>query len=222
MATKKTAEPKSKNKGKATKPKTQTKKREPPKREQAVIVRRNASPMRTRDVRATRQEPKRAQAEGERTPLTERIDSMGGSHVTASIGAGMAGSALAVAAVGKGWVGPKTGAGILMGAGAVGMVAGWWLEWDHLMTAGAGLAAAGTFSVANQVSVEAYDALEKRAAEKRAEKEAEEEEKEQQKRLAEARAVIEEDAKKKQRNARRIVILDRDGRPIGGSQPATA
>ena len=219
MATKKTAEPK--DKGKAKKTKTQTKKREPPK-ETAIILRRNASSMRTRDVRAPAREPKTERAEGERAPLTERIDNMGGSHVTASIGAGMAGSALAVAAVGKGWVGPKTSAGILMGAGAVGMVAGWWLESDHLMTAGAGLAAAGTFSVANQVSVEAYDALEKRAAEKRAKNEAEEEDEEQEKRLAEARALIEKEGKKKQRNARRIVILDRDGNPIGGSQPTTA
>ena len=112
-------------------------------------------------------------------------------------------------AVGQGWLGPKTSAGILIGAGVATIGAGWYWEWDHMMSMGAGLTAAGTFSLANQLSVDGYRAMEKRAQEKRAKAEAEKEEKEHQKRVADARALIQAEEKKK-RNARRIVLVDQD------------
>ena len=66
----------------------------------------------------------------------------------------------------------------------------------------------------NQVSVDAYEAMEKRAEEKRARKEAEESAKEREKRLADARALLEAEKQQKTRNARRFVILDENGESL--------
>ena len=85
--------------------------------------------------------------------MTERMQDMGGTHVAAGLAAGTLGNALGVMLVGLGWVGPKTTAGVLMGTGAATTAAGYYWEADHVMTAGAGLTAAGTFSLVNQYAV---------------------------------------------------------------------
>ena len=181
-------------KGKA-KTTRKSKKREPPAK---MIIRRNAAPVRSRTV--VKQEE-----ESEREALTHRIEGMDGSHVAAGIGAGALANVLGVITVGRGWIGPKTTAGLLMGAGALTTAAGYYWERDHMMAAGVGVATAGAFSIANQVAIDAYEAMEKRADEKRAKQEAEKEAK----RLAEARALL--DKHNQTRNARRFVVLDQDG-----------
>ena len=163
-----------------------------------MIIRRNAAPVRrTRDDEAA-----------ERRPLTTRIDEMGGSHVAAGVGFGALGNVMGVVAVGQGWIGPKTTAATLMGVGTAATAAGWYTERDHLMAAGIGLTAAGAFSISNQLAVDAYEAMEKRAEEKRAKKEAARAEEERAKRLAEARALLEKEEKEKPRNARRVVVVN--------------
>ena len=174
-----------------------SKKREPPAK---MIIRRNAAPARAR--------PAPVAEEPERTALSERIESMDGSHVAAGVGVGALANVLGVITVGRGWVGPKTTAGLLMGAGALTTAAGYYWERDHMMAAGVGVATAGAFSIANQVAIDAYEAMEKRADEKRAKQEAEKEAK----RLAEARALLERH--NQTRNARRLVVLDQDGEVI--------
>ena len=144
--------------------------------------------------------------------MAERIDNMGTSHVVAAATAGAISSALAVAAVGQGWVGPKTSAGILLGAGAATTAYGWHAEHDHVMMAGAGVTAAGAVSLANQLAIDGYESIQKRAAKKKAEKKAEDEAKDKAERLADARALLAEE-EKKQPNAQRIVILNEDGAP---------
>lgn len=201
--------PKSKKKDKG-KGKAEAKK---PKKRAAVILRRNAAPSRARA-------PDKAEAlakadDDARTPIVERIEDMGGSHVAAAVIGGSIGNVVGVIAAAQGWIGPKWAAGVLMGGGLSAMAAGWYWEKDHVMATGAGVTAAGAFSMVNQVAVDAYEAVERKAEEKRARKEAEEAEKERKKRLDDARALLEDEAKKKAtRNARRIVILDRDGEPI--------
>ena len=195
---KKKAATRGRAKGKASTAK-KSKKREPPAK---MIIRRNAAPVRAR--KAAREE----EEESERQALTERLEGMDGSHVAAGIGAGALANVLGVITVGRGWVGPKTTAGILMGTGAVTTAAGWYWERDHMMAAGVGMATAGAFSIANQVAIDAYEAMEKRAEERRAKQEAEKEAK----RLAEARALLEKH--NQTRNARRFVVLDQDGEVI--------
>ncbi len=146
--------------------------------------------------------------------MTTRVDDMSGSHVASGIGAGTLANAVGVLMVGKGWIGPKLTAGLLMGTGVATAAAGWYWEMDHMMAAGAGVATAGTFSMTNQLAVDAYMAMEERAAEKRKKAAAEEESKEREKRLADARALLAEEKKKQQRNGRRIVVLDQNGDPI--------
>lgn len=210
MASKKTKKTAPERKGKVkvkAKNKAETGKRkgEPPVK---MIIRRNAAPKRARA-------PSDDQEERERKALTERMDEMGGSHVAAGVGAGAIGNVLGVIAVGKGWVSPKWTAGLLMGSGAATMAAGWYWEWDHVMAVGAGMTTAGAFSITNQLAVDAYEAMETKAAEKRKKREEEEAEKERLKRLADARELLEAEAeKKKTRNARRIVILDGNGEPL--------
>lgn len=70
---------------------------------------------------------------------------MGSSHVAAGIGAGTLANAVGVLLVGKGWVGPKLTSALLMGAGAATAAAGWYWDMDHMLAAGTGVAAAGTF-----------------------------------------------------------------------------
>ena len=150
----------------------------------------------------------------ERPSLAQRVDEMGATHVGAAAAAGAVASALAVTAVAKGWVQPKTSAGILLTAGAATSAAGWHLERDHLMMAGAGVTVAGAFSMANQLSSDAYDKLEERAEKRREKKAAEEAEKDKAKKLAEAKAILAEAEKEKakggRRNAQRILILQDD------------
>lgn len=154
-----------------------------------------------------------AEPESERTPIQERVQEMGGVHVAAGVGAGALGNMLGVLAVGKGWLGPKTTASILVGSGAAAATAGYFWESDHLMAAGAGLAAAGTFSLSNQYAIDAYESVEERAKEKREERER----KDMQKRLAEARLLIEAEKKEQIRRngARHVVVLDAQGNEIG-------
>lgn len=194
MATKtKKTESRSKSKGKTGTSKT--KQREPTTK---MVIRRNAVPARTRQT-------SKSEEESERTALTERVEGMDGTHVAAVIGAGTLANVLAVIAVGRGWIGPKVIAGLCIGAGAATTAGGWYWERDHMMAAGVGMAAAGAFSIANQVSIDAYESMEKRAEEKKAKKEAEAEAK----RLADARALLEQH--KQTRNAHRLVVLDQDG-----------
>ena len=195
-AKKKKAATRGKSRGTASSRKS--KKREPPAKK--MIIRRNAAPARAR--------PAPVAEEPERTALSERIESMDGSHVAAGVGIGALANVLGVITVGRGWIGPKTTAGLLMGAGALTTAAGYYWERDHMMAAGVGVATAGAFSIANQVAIDAYEAMEKRADEKRAKQEAEKEAK----RLAEARALLERH--NQTRNARRLVVLDQDGEVI--------
>lgn len=159
-----------------------------PKPTPKMIIRRNAAP------RSAPVEP-----ESERTPITERLQDMGSTHVAASIGAGVAGNALGVLAVGQGWIGPKLTASLIMGGGVATTAAGYYWEADHMMAAGAGLTAAGTFSLVNQYAVDAYEATERRAQEKREKREFE-------KRRADARTLLPVDST--QTANRRLNILD--------------
>ena len=171
-----------------------------------TVIRRNAAP-------ATVDVSDEVADTAERTALTAHIDEMGGSHMAAGIGAGAVGNAASILMVGQGLIGPKWAATLLMGTGAAATAAGWYWEMDHLMAAGIGITASGAFSVANQLAVEAHDAIEKRAEEKRARRDAEASDKARAQRLAEARALLEAE-KNKTRNAARFVILDEDGQPL--------
>ncbi len=170
-----------------------------------VVIRRNAAPRRA--------EPDAEVETDGRTPLTERFEEMGGSHAAAAVGAGAVGNVLGVIAVGQGWIGPKLTAGLMMGSGAATTAAGWYWDADHLMAAGAGLTTAGAFSLTNQYAVDAYEAMEKKAEEKREKAAAERAQTEKARRLAEARALLATEAKKT-RNGRRIVVMDDDGEVI--------
>jgi hypothetical protein len=103
---------------------------------------------------------------GEDDSLKARIEQMSAAHVVTGLGAGAVGNALGVLIVGQGWLGPKAAAGLLMGTGAAAATAGYFMESDHVMVAGAGLSVAGTFSLANQYAVYAYEEAERRAEEK--------------------------------------------------------
>jgi len=157
--------------------------------------------------------PSEAEAGRPRRTLSERVAGMGASHVVAAVGSGTAFTALSVTAVGQGWIGGKTSAGIMMGVGTATAAVGVYGEHDHLMMAGAGVAAAGAVSMANQLAVDGYEAVEKRAAERKAKKQAEKEAQEAAEKLAEARALVEAEDKKR-RNAQRIVITDEYGNPM--------
>lgn len=194
------------SKGKAAR-KNDQKKREPPKND---ARRRNAAPVpaTTRPV----VDAVDTSAEDERRAFTERMDEMGGSHMGACVAAGALGNALGVVMVGQGWIPPKLIATLMIGAGAATTGAGWYWDMDHMMAAGAGVTAAGAFSMANQVAVDAYEAMEKRADEKRAEREAKQAAADEAKRLAEARALLEAE-KNRTRNGRRFVLVDENGDP---------
>ncbi len=77
------------------------------------------------------------------------------------------------------------------------------------MAAGVGLTTAGAFSMTNQIAVDAYEAMQKKAKEKREKAEAAQAEKDKAERLAEARALLEAEGNKP-RNGRRIVVMDED------------
>lgn len=100
--------------------------------------------------------------------IRARVGGMGESHVVSGLGAGALGNALGLLVVGQGWLGPKTYAAIVMGTGAAATTAGYKWESDHLMAAGAGLAVAGTFSLANAYALQGLEAGEKLVAEKQA------------------------------------------------------
>ena len=99
-AKKKKAATRGKSRGTASNRKS--KKREPPAKK--MIIRRNAAPARAR--------PAPVAEEPERTALSERIESMDGSHVAAGLGIGALANVLGVITVGRGWIGPKTTAGL--------------------------------------------------------------------------------------------------------------
>jgi hypothetical protein len=151
-----------------------------------MVIRRNAAP------RAPEPEPEPEATEPKRKAMRERVKSMGGSHVAAGIGAGALGNVLGVIAVGQGWLGPKTTAGILMGTGAAATTAGYVWSMDHVMAAGAGLTAAGTFSLVNQAAIYAYEADERKAKEKADKKAKEEAEVEKLKKIADAQRQLAE------------------------------
>lgn len=211
MATKKKA---AARKGKAgTKKKAATKKRAPPTKAKAktstraskpqMVMKRNDRAAQTRQTRSVHAPPEEV-----RTPLAERVQCMGATHVAACIGTGAAGNVLALTSVVKGWAGPKTSALALFGAGTAATAAGYYWEMDHVMAGGAGAMAAGAFSVANVLAVEAYGRMEEKEKEDD-EKEAKEEEA---KELAKARKLIADT--EKQRNGRMFVAVDDDGKPL--------
>lgn len=202
MAAKKSkAAPAKKGKSKAATTKNKT--REPPPK---MLIRRNAAPIRSKSSSTKNDEPSR-------TSMGERFDGMGGSHVAAGIGAGALGNICGIVAVGQGWVGPKITAGLLMGTGVAATAAGWYWEMDHMMAAGAGLTTAGAFSMTNQIAVDTYEAMEKKAEERQQKGKKEADAKEREKRLADARALLAAE-QGKQRNTRRIVVMDQNGEPI--------
>ncbi len=160
-------------------------------------------------IRNARHAPAVVDDDDERNAFGDRLEEMGGSHVAAGVGAGTLGTALGVTLVGKGWIGPKLTAGLLAGTGLAASAAGYYWDADHLMAAGAGLAAAGTFSLANQYAIDTYEALEKKAKEKRKKTAEAVAEKEERDRVEAARETLAEDGKR--RNGRRLVIVDSDG-----------
>ena len=200
----------------ARKKNTARQRKPPPK----LRIRRNAAPANAPPVRnaappAPRRNaaPKRQSApnvkeaeEDTRAPMKDRLQNMDGSHVAAGLAAGAIGNTIGVLLVGQGWASPKATAGVLIGTGGAATAAGYWWEADHLMAAGAGLATAGTFSLANQYAVDAYESLEQKAKDKK-----EAREKEQlQKLLAETRS----GGKEAQRNgAPRLTIVNTDDQP---------
>lgn len=188
----------------AAKPKTNSRQTDP-----KMIVKNNNTKPATKSKPKPQTKPKgnSAGVEEERAPILERVSNMGGSHVAAVAASGVVCNALGVLSIGKGWTGPKTTAGLMMGAGAVATGSGWYWDMDHVMAMGVGATAAGAFSMANILAVDTYDAMEKRAAEKRKKLQTEEEAKDKQKRLVEARALIAAE-NKKHRNARRITIAN--------------
>ncbi|MCG8422062.1 MAG: hypothetical protein MJE77_29415 [Proteobacteria bacterium] len=146
--------------------------------------------------------------EGESRPsIRERLQEMGGTHAAAGAAAGTVGTMLGVFVAGMGWIKPKNTAGILLGTGAATTTAGYLLNRNHLMAAGTGLAAAGTYSLINQYSVDAYEALEEKDKKKTEERE----KAEKQKLLAAAREAAKH---ANQRNASEAVqhlrIVDAD------------
>ena len=210
MATKKKG---AARKGKASTKKKTTKKRAPPTKAKAqtstraskppMVMKRNDRAAQERQTRSVRTPPEEV-----RTPLAERVQNMGATHVAACIGTGAAGNVLAMTSVVKGWAGPKASALALFGAGTAATAAGYYWEMDHMMAGGAGAMAAGAFSMANVLAYEAYGRMEEREKEEDAEEAKEEEEKE----LAKARKLI-ADAEKK-RNGRVFVAVDDDGKPL--------
>jgi hypothetical protein len=195
------AKPRAKTKPKArangTKPKPETR----PK----MIVHDNTS-NRARRTTAAVPDPEPAADTG--TSIAERVNDIGGTHVATGAGVGIIGQALAVVATGKGWIGPKVTAVTLLGTGGATTAAGLYFEKGHLTAAGVGLTAAGALSLTNQLAVDAYESIERRADEKRKKAEEERVAGEHAKKLDEARALLE--AEKKHRNARRIEIIEPD------------
>lgn len=181
----------------------------PPVRNAAPAApRRNAAPTVPRRNAAPRRQPASPapEARDERTPMKERLQSMDGSHAAAGLAAGAIGNTIGVLLVGQGWASPKATAGVLIGTGGAATAAGYWWEADHLMAAGAGLATAGTFSLANQYAVDAYESLEKRARDK---KEALEKE-QREKLLTEAEARAEAKQATQRNGAPRLTIVHTD------------
>lgn len=158
----------------------------------AMIIRRNDTMMTTRS--SLEQEP-------ESRTLGERVEDMGVSHVAAVATGAALSTAVVIGLVANGTLSPKTGAACQIGVGTAATAYGYHAEHDHLMMAGVGIASAGAFSMANQLAIDGYEALEKRAEARKAKK---------------AEEAKKEDAEKakKQRNARRIVVLDDDGREL--------
>lgn len=160
-------------------------------RNTGMVLRRNSTTLRTCSSSPDLEE---------RTPFAQRIENMDGSHVASAAAAGVLSSAAAVSAVAQGWLGPGACAAILMGTGAATAAYALYNEHDHLMMAGAGIASAGAFSMAHQLSVSGYEKIEKRNAEQKAKK-------------AAAAAKAEAEKKKQTRNAR-LVILDSQGQRL--------
>lgn len=155
-----------------------------------VKIRNNARPSPTKDE----------QSEKERRKLSERMREMDASHALIATAAGTIGNALSVLLVGLGWASPKATAGVLMGTGAATAAAGYYWEADHAMVAGAGLTTAGTWSLAQQYAVDAYEAIENRLEDKKA--------KDDQKQLAGASDQKPESAKPRNAAPRLIVVRD--------------
>jgi hypothetical protein len=132
-----------------------------------------------------------------------------GSHVVAGVGAGAVATTLGVAVVGKGWIGPKWTAGILVGTGALTAGAGYMLEAEHLMAAGVGVASTGVLQLANQVTVDMFEASERKEAEERA----------RERRAQRARELLASEAGKGNQRNRRVVIIDEDGYEMIGHDP---
>ena len=194
---------------------SQTKPAKParPRRREAppqLVIRNNSKP--TRAAALAPAPAEQSDDNDERAPILERIGDMGGTHLLAGIGGGVCGQAIALATVSNATLGPKTAAGVVMGAGGLTTGTGWYLDMDHVMAAGIGMTAAGTLALTNQLAADAYESIEKRAEDKRKKKDAEESDKRHAKALAEARALIEAEDKK-HRNARYIEIRDPSAPP---------
>lgn len=158
--------------------------------ESAMIVRRN-------DTMLSTQSALDHDSDGRRR-LGERIDNMGASHVAATATAASISSALAYGAIAKGLVRPMNSAVAQIAVGTAAAVIGHRGDHDHIMMAGAGIASAGVFSMANQLAVGGYEAIEKRA----------------EKRKAEKNAAEKDDKNKKTRNARRLIVVSPNTIPV--------
>ena len=183
-------------------------KAKPPPEPPVMVIRRNAAP---RPAIARK-------ARSERKAMAKRMQSMDASHVAVGVGAGAVGSIAGVVVVGQGWLSPKATAGVITGTGVATTTAGYLMESDHVMVAGAGLTAAGVFSLANQYAIEAYEGMEKRAEDKKEEAKAKELAEGKQGQTSSQNSQNGQADKPKQaahlRNGRRLIVIDGDGNPV--------
>ena len=89
----------------------------------------------------------------------ERMNELTIAHAAAGIGAGALGRVLGVLAVGRGVIGPKLAAGLMVGGGVAATAAG--LSWGSGLLAGAGLglAASGVMAAVTHAAVAVYEAI---------------------------------------------------------------
>jgi hypothetical protein len=182
-----------------------------PKAPPRMIIRRNAAPRHIEPPRP------RAEPKDEEQPLfcVTRSQAVLGASMTAGA------TLLGVVAAGKGWLDPKTAGGLLLGTGIAAAAAGLVWEVKPMTAAGGALMTAGGLSLVNQLGVYGFEKYEERLEAKREQKA----EEDRTKRLADARAMIEAEAKAKQqnmRNGRRIVVVDAEGEVIEHEEQAAA
>ena len=82
---------------------------------------------------------------------------MGTSHAAVGFGAGLLGNVLGIVAVGRGWVGPRLAAGLMVGGGGLVALAGHAAGSGYLTASGIGIATAGAYSAVTQLAIAMYE-----------------------------------------------------------------